>query len=194
PRPVNVMDVADIPLLGEHNVDNVMAATLIALAADIPVKDIGAAVHSFKALPHRLTTVAEIDGVRYVDDSKATNPGSVIAALRTFEEGRIVLIAGGKGKGTDFTELGKAASSRTRAVVLIGTAAEEMAGVIKRAKVTRADSMEAAVDAASGIAKAGDIVLLSPGCASFDMFASAEARGDAFVKAVQRLKGREAVG
>jgi UDP-N-acetylmuramoylalanine--D-glutamate ligase len=194
PRPVDVMDVADIPLLGEHNVDNVMAAALIALAAEIPVKEVSAAVRSFKALPHRLTHVAEIDGVRYVDDSKATNPGSVIAALRTFEEGRIVLIAGGKAKGTDFVDLGKAASSRTRAVVLIGTAADDIAAVIKRAKVTRADSMEAAVDAASSIAKAGDVVLLSPGCASFDMFASAEARGDAFVAAVERLKGREAVG
>ena len=194
PRPVDVMDVAEIGLPGEHNVDNVMAAVLIALAAGIEPPAIRAAVRTFEALPHRLTRVAEIDGVTYVDDSKATNPGAVIAALRTFDEGKIVLIAGGKAKGTDFADFGKAASSRTRGVVVIGEAAEEMAGVIRRAKVVSADSMEAAVERASELAKSGDVVLLSPGCASFDMFASAEARGDAFVAAVQRLqRGTEAV-
>ncbi|MBV8531248.1 MAG: UDP-N-acetylmuramoyl-L-alanine--D-glutamate ligase [Candidatus Eremiobacteraeota bacterium] len=194
PRPVDVMDVAEIGLPGEHNVDNVMAAVLIALAAGIEPQAIRAAVRTFEALPHRLTRVAEIDGVTYVDDSKATNPGAVIAALRTFDEGKIVLIAGGKAKGTDFADFGKAASSRTRGVVVIGEAAEEMAGVIRRAKVVSADSMEAAVERASELAKSGDVVLLSPGCASFDMFASAEARGDAFVAAVQRLqRGTEAV-
>jgi UDP-N-acetylmuramoylalanine--D-glutamate ligase len=191
PRPIDVMDVADVPLLGEHNRDNVMAATLIALAAGVEPPAIRDAVRTFKPLPHRLTQVAEIRGVRYVDDSKATNPGSVIAALRTFAEGKIVLIAGGKAKGTDFGELGKVASSRTRAVVVIGSAAEEIAGVIKRAKVVRADSMQAAVEAAADLAQRGDVVLLSPGCASFDMFESAEARGEAFVAAVERLE-REA--
>jgi UDP-N-acetylmuramoylalanine--D-glutamate ligase len=194
PRPVTIMEVGDIPLRGLHNVDNVMAAVLIALAAGIEPDAIRAAVQSFKPLPHRLTEVALIDGVRYVDDSKATNPGSVIAAMRTFEEGKIVLIAGGKAKGTDFAEFGKVASSRTRGVIVIGEAAEEIAGVIRRAKVTHAESMQQAVEAASELAKSGDTVLLSPGCASFDMFASAEARGDAFVEAVQRLqRGTEAV-
>ena len=194
PRPVDILDVAEIPLRGAHNVDNVMAATLIALAAGVERAAIREAVRTFAALPHRLTQVAEIDGVTYVDDSKATNPGSVIAALRTFEDGKIVLIAGGKAKGTDFSEFGRVASSRTRAVIVIGEAAQEMSAVIKRAKVSFADSMEAAVEQASEFAKRGDIVLLSPGCASFDMFASAEARGDAFVAAVQRLqRGAEAV-
>ena len=193
PRPVDIMEVSEIPLLGEHNVDNVMAAALMALAAGIEPKALRDAVRSFKPLPHRLTSVAEIDGVRYVDDSKATNPGAVVAALRTFDDGKIVLIAGGKPKGTDFTDMGKAASSRARAVILIGEAADEIASVIKRAKLFRAESMQSAVEAASSIARAGDIVLLSPGCASFDMFASAEARGEAFVAAVEQLKNREAV-
>jgi len=194
PRPIDIMEVRDIPLLGEHNVDNVMAAALMALAAGVEPKKIRDSVKSFAALPHRLTAVAEIGGVRYVDDSKATNPGSVIAALRTFDDGHIVLIAGGKAKGTDFTEFGKAVSSRTRAVVLIGAAADEMASVIKRSKVVRADTMENAVEAAAELAKSGDVVLLSPGCASFDMFESAEARGEAFVAAVNRLeRGTEAV-
>ncbi|MBV8490582.1 MAG: UDP-N-acetylmuramoyl-L-alanine--D-glutamate ligase [Candidatus Eremiobacteraeota bacterium] len=193
PRPIDIMDVDEIPLLGRHNVDNVMAATLMALAAGVEARAIREAVRTFKALPHRLTQVTEIDGVRFVDDSKATNPGSVIAAMRTFDEGHIVLIAGGKSKGTDFTEFGKVASSRTRGVVLIGAAADEMASVIRRAKVTRAESMQAAVEAAAGLAKPGDVVLLSPGCASFDMFESADARGEAFVAAVERLASAEAV-
>ena len=137
PRPIDIMDVDEIPLLGQHNVDNVMAATLMALAAGVQPKKIRESVISFKALPHRLTEVSEIGGVRYIDDSKATNPGSVIAALRTFDDGHIVLIAGGKAKGTDFADFGKAVSSRARAVVLIGAAADDMASVIKRAKVVR---------------------------------------------------------
>lgn len=194
PRPIDVLDISEIPLRGLHNVDNVMAATLIALAAGVEVGSIREAIRSFTPLPHRLTDVARIDGITYVDDSKATNPGAVIAALRTFEEGKIVLIAGGKAKNTDFTELGKVISSRTRGVVLIGEAAEALAGVVRRAKVTYADSMQAAVEAASELAKGTDVVLLSPGCASFDMFTSAEARGEAFIEAVQRLqRGTEAV-
>ncbi len=139
--------MSEIPLLGRHNVENVMGAVLVALAAGLPVEAIREGVRTFRPLAHRLEPVAEIDGVRYVDDSKATNPGSVIAALRAFEERPIVLIAGGKAKGTDFAELGKAISSRTKAAVLIGEAADELAGVIKRAKVERAESMEEAVDA-----------------------------------------------
>ena len=194
PRPIDVLDVSEIPLRGLHNVDNVMAATLIALAAGVELGSIREAIRSFTPLPHRLTKIAEIDGVTYVDDSKATNPGAVIAALRTFEEGKIVLIAGGKAKNTDFGELGKAVSSRTRGAVLIGEAAEAIAAVVRRAKVTYADSMQAAVEAASGLAISGDVVLLSPACASFDMFVSAEARGEAFIAAVQRLqRGTEAV-
>ncbi|HEY4412280.1 MAG TPA: hypothetical protein VGN06_04720, partial [Gaiellaceae bacterium] len=115
---------------------------------------------------------------------KATNPGSVIAAMRSFER-PIVLIAGGKAKGTDFTEMGKVISSRAKAVVLIGEAADEIAGVVKRAPVTRASSMEEAVEAARRLAAPGDVVLLSPGCASFDMFRSAEHRGQLFADAVR---------
>jgi UDP-N-acetylmuramoylalanine--D-glutamate ligase len=117
-----------------------------------------------------------------VDDSKATNPGAVIAALRSFDR-PIVLIAGGKSKGTEFSELGKAISSRTKAVVLIGEAAEEIGRHVKRATVAHASSMDEAVATAAGFAESGDVVLLSPGCASFDMFASAEARGEAFAVA-----------
>ena len=187
PRPVSVMPVSEIPLRGAHNVENVMGAVLVALAAGLPVEAIRAGVRSFRALGHRLEPVAEIDGVAYVDDSKATNPGSVIAALRSFDR-PIVLIAGGKAKGTDFSEMGKVVSSRAKAVVLIGDAADEIAGVIKRAKVARAASMDEAVSRARKLATSGDVVLLSPGCASFDMFRSAEQRGELFVEAVRALQ------
>jgi UDP-N-acetylmuramoylalanine--D-glutamate ligase len=183
PRPVEIMNVADIPLHGSHNVDNVMAAILVGLAAGLDRTAIADAVRGFKPLHHRLETVAERDGVLYVDDSKATNPGAVIAALRSFDR-PIVLIAGGKSKGTEFSELGKVISSRTKAVVLIGESADEIGKHVKRAKVARAGSMDEAVATAAAFAEPGDVVLLSPACASFDMFASAEARGEAFVAAV----------
>jgi UDP-N-acetylmuramoylalanine--D-glutamate ligase len=183
PRPIEIMAAADVPLHGAHNVDNAMAAILVGLAAGLDRSAIVAGVRGFKPLHHRLETVVERDGVLYVDDSKATNPGAVIAALRSFDR-PIVLIAGGKSKGTEFAEMGKVISSRTKAVVLIGEAAPEIAKHVKRATVARAGSMDEAVATAASFAEAGDVVLLSPGCASFDMFASAEARGEAFVEAV----------
>jgi UDP-N-acetylmuramoylalanine--D-glutamate ligase len=189
PRPVDVMRVSDIPLLGRHNVVNVMGAILVGLAAELPIEAIVEGVRTFRPLGHRLEPVGEVDGVQYVDDSKATNPGAVIAALRSFER-PIVLIAGGKSKGTDFGEMGKVVSSRTKAVILIGEAAEAIAGVVKRATVERAASMDEAVARARALAVPGDIVLLSPGCASFDMFRSAEQRGQQFAEAVQsRVSG-----
>ena len=144
PRPIDIMNVDDIPLHGSHNVDNVMAAILVALAAGLDRTAIAAGVRGFKALHHRLETVVERDGVLYVDDSKATNPGAVIAALRSFDR-PIVLIAGGKSKGTEFAELGRVISSRTKAVVLIGEAAPEIAKHVKRSTVVNATSMDDAV-------------------------------------------------
>jgi UDP-N-acetylmuramoylalanine--D-glutamate ligase len=186
PRPVDVMPVSEIPLLGRHNVENVMGAILVALSAGLPIDAIRGAVRDFQPLGHRLEHVADHNGVTYVDDSKATNPGAVIAAMRSFER-PIVLIAGGKAKGTDFAELGRVLSSRAKGVVLIGEAADEIAAVVKRARVQRAASMDEAVRVAADLAEHGDVVLLSPGCASFDMFRSAEHRGEAFVDAVHAL-------
>jgi UDP-N-acetylmuramoylalanine--D-glutamate ligase len=187
PRPIDVLHVDEIPLRGRHNVENVMGAILVALAAGLDLDAVREGVRGFQPLHHRLEPVGTIDGVEYVDDSKATNPGSVIAALRSFEERPIVLIAGGKAKGTDFAEMGKVVSSRAKAVVLIGEAADEIAAVVKRAKIERAGSMEEAVALAYRLAVPGDVVLLSPGCASFDMFQSAEHRGELFAQAVRDL-------
>ncbi len=184
PRPVDIMPVGEIPLLGRHNVYNTMAAALTALAAGIEPALIREGVRSFRALPHRVEQVAEIDGIRYVDDSKATNPSAVVAALESMS-GQSVLILGGRSKRTDFSVLREAVAERARAVVLIGEAAGEIAAALAPGTaVVRAGSMDEAVDLARAQAAAGDTILLSPGCASFDMFGSAEERGDAFRRAV----------
>jgi UDP-N-acetylmuramoylalanine--D-glutamate ligase len=183
PRPVEVMPTSEIPLLGEHNLENVLAAILVGLAAGIDPAVLREGVRSFEPLPHRLQRVAEQNGVLFIDDSKATNPGAVIAALHAFEQ-PVVLIAGGRSKRTDFRELGNETVRRTKAVVLIGEAADDLAAATSGVETARAESMGEAVRIARALADPGDVVLLSPGCASFDMFASAEERGDAFVEAV----------
>lgn len=188
PRPIEIMPTSEIPLLGAHNVSNVLAALLIALAAGLDPEPLRAAVVDFKALPHRLQNVATLAGVAYVDDSKSTNPGSVVAALDAFDA-PIVLIAGGKSKRTDFSAMGEAIVRRARAVVLVGEAADEIASVCGNVRIERAASMTEAVERARALARTGDVVLLSPGCASFDMFSSAEARGDAFTVAARELAG-----
>jgi UDP-N-acetylmuramoylalanine--D-glutamate ligase len=187
PRPVAVADRSEIPLAGEHNVQNAMAALLAALAIGCDPVKLREGLKTFRAMPHRLEPFGEIDGVLYVDDSKSTNPGSVIAALHAYDRPTI-LIAGGRSKGTDFVEMGVAIRQRAKALVVIGEAADEIASHAAGVETVRAASMDEAVQRAREIASAGDVVLLSPGCASFDMFKSAEDRGEQFVKAVRALR------
>ena len=187
PRPVTVMPTEEIPLAGMHNVQNVMAALLAAYAIGCETARLREAVRTFRAMPHRLEPVDEIDGVLYVDDSKSTNPGSVIAALRAYDR-PIVLIAGGRAKGTDFIEMGVAIRQRAKALVAIGEAAQEIIDAAKIEDARIAASMSEAVGVARQRASDGDVVLLSPGCASFDMFRSAEDRGEQFVAAVHALR------
>ncbi len=186
PRPVELLRTGDIPLAGRHNVHNVMAAMLASLGAGIDHRGLRAAVASFTAMAHRLQPVRTVDGVLYVDDSKSTNPGSAIAALAAYAQ-PVVLIAGGKAKNTDFTELGRAIDQRAQALVTIGQAADDLAAHVYRTPIERAGSMEDAVRRAACLAKPGSIVLLSPACASFDMFESAEDRGTKFAAAVNAL-------
>jgi UDP-N-acetylmuramoylalanine--D-glutamate ligase len=134
-------------------------------------------------MPHRLERVAEIDGVLYVDDSKSTIPTSVVAALLSYDR-PIVLIAGGRSKGIGFDELGSAIAQHVKALVAIGESASEIRRVAGEVAVVEASSMEEAVQRARELAAPGDVVLLSPGCASFDMFNSAEDRGEQFSAAV----------
>ncbi len=187
PRPIAVLERGDIPLAGEHNVQNVMAALLAAFAVGCEAAPLREGVRTFRPMPHRLEPVAEIDGVLFVDDSKSTNPGSVAAALHAYDR-PIVLIAGGRSKGTDFAELSAPLRERAKALVLIGEAADEIAAHAGGVSVERAASMDDAVARARALAAPGDVVLLSPGCASFDMFRSAEHRGECFVAAVNALR------
>jgi UDP-N-acetylmuramoylalanine--D-glutamate ligase len=187
PRPVKVMRKDEIPLAGAHNVQNVLAALLAAYAVGCTTAALRDAVMRFTAMPHRLERVDEIDGVLYIDDSKSTNPGSAVAALHAYDR-PIVLIAGGRAKGTDFVEMGVSIRQRAKALVVIGEAADAIAETAGGVETVRADSMTDAVQKASERAESGDVVLLSPGCASFDMFRSAEDRGEQFRAAVQALR------
>ncbi|HKE36730.1 MAG TPA: cyanophycin synthetase, partial [Candidatus Baltobacteraceae bacterium] len=187
PRPVAIVRRDEIPLAGDHNVQNAMAAFLAAIAAGCEPRALRDAVATFRPMPHRLQTIGEIGGVTYVDDSKSTNPGSVVAALLAFDN-PIVLIAGGRSKGTSFEELGRTIRARVKALVAIGEAAPAIVEASQAPVTARATTMEDAVRRARDFAEPGDVVLLSPGCASFDMFSSAEDRGERFIAAVSELK------
>ncbi len=187
PRPVSLVGRDAIALPGQHNVRNAMAALLAALAAGCEPAGLRDAISSFRAMPHRLESVSEIDGVLFVDDSKSTNPHSTIAALSSFQR-PVILIAGGRAKGTAFDELGAAIRRRAKAVVAIGEAAGDIVRAGEGVPAIRASSMEDAVRRARELSAPGDVVLLSPACASFDMFASAEDRGERFAAAVAALR------
>jgi UDP-N-acetylmuramoylalanine--D-glutamate ligase len=143
-------------------------------------------IEEFKGLEHRLEEVAEIDGVTFVNDSKATNVDSLKYALLSFES-PLVLIAGGKDKGGDFTKLSSLVAEKVRELVLIGQAADKIRSSWPSTRAHAANSMEEAVGKAFSLAKPGDVVLLAPGCASFDMFKDFEHRGRVFKEAVHVL-------
>ena len=174
---------------GIHNRENIAAAALATLCAGGTVPGILAAVQAFNGLPHRMTFVSEINGVQFYNDSKATNTDAVIRALNCFTQ-PVVLILGGREKDTDFMLL-KPALHSVRQIVAIGEAAEHICELFSRdLPVKRVPDMEAAVTSAHAAAKPGDVVLLSPACASFDMFENYAARGDAFTCHVRELEMR----
>ena len=190
-RDGRIMTLADIPLPGEHNVSNVLAATAVGLLEGIAPEAIAAAVRAFAGVEHRLEPVAEISGVRYVNDSQGTQPDAVIAAVRSFDP-PLVLIAGGRSKGVPVEALAATVAERVTAAVLIGETADQLAAVFGTAglaRIERAATMEAAVEAATAIARerTPSTVLLSPAAASFDMFPDYEARGAAFKAAVAAI-------
>jgi UDP-N-acetylmuramoylalanine--D-glutamate ligase len=188
-----MLPAAEVPLPGRHMLGNVLAAALAARLAGASPGAIAAAVRGFAGVPHRLETVAERGGVRWVNDSQATIPLAAMAGLEAFAPAPVVLIAGGRGKGLDYGELAEAIARRARAVVLIGESAEALDGLVAgRVETRRASTMVEAVRLAAGLARPGDVVLLAPAAASFDMFADYAARGDAFRDAVAALDGGEA--
>jgi len=185
-----LMPVDELPLAGLHNALNALAAHALVCAIGLPDAAV-AALRGFEGLPHRVQKVAEIGGIAFYDDSKGTNVGATVAALKGM--GRpVVLIAGGEGKGQDFAPLAPAVKRHARAVVLIGRDAPRIERALAGggARLERAGDMQEAVEAAFRAAQPGDAVLLSPACASFDMFRDYRHRGEAFIAAVRRLGGQ----
>ncbi|MFQ6674371.1 MAG: UDP-N-acetylmuramoyl-L-alanine--D-glutamate ligase [Fidelibacterota bacterium] len=180
----------ELGLPGRHNVSNFLAAATAGRTLLVPLKGIRHVMKTFRGVPHRLEHVRALDSIDFYNDSKATNVASVRVALDAFSR-PVVLIMGGRDKGADFGELYPQISAAVREVIVLGEAADRIersfSGLVPCHRVT---SMEGAVSLARGHASPGDIVLLSPGCASFDMFDNFEQRGDMFRAAVNRLEGK----
>jgi UDP-N-acetylmuramoylalanine--D-glutamate ligase len=188
------MPVADIELKGSHNLENVLAAVCIGMLAGVEPEKIRRAVKEFKAVEHRLEFVAEIDGVQYFNDSKATNVDATIKALESFPK-NVHLILGGKDKGSDYTVLNPLLAERVKQVYTIGAAAQKIEQQIgNTVPIVSAATLENAIRKAAQTATAGDIVLLAPACASFDQFDSYEHRGRVFKEIVQTLVERSTRG
>jgi UDP-N-acetylmuramoylalanine--D-glutamate ligase len=186
-----LLPVAAMKIAGSHNVSNVLAALALGSAVGLPMPAMLTAIVDFKGLEHRCEFVAEVSGVRYYNDSKGTNVGAAVSALRGLAgSGKVILIAGGIGKGADFNPLMDALVEAGRAAVFIGEmAAPMMAMLDSRIPAVISESMPEAVKAAANYAVPGDVVLLSPACASFDMFSNYEHRGREFSSSVAALAG-----
>ena len=189
-----LMPLQDVPLVGLHNVKNVLSAFALIDFLGFPLVDLVNAVSNFRGLPHRMQTIATIDGVTWVNDSKATNIGATATALNNLEQS-LVWIAGGQGKGADFSELRAVINSKIKHLVLIGEDAKLIDTQLNELLTTSfARDMHDAVCQAANIASAGDIVLLSPACASFDMYQSFEHRGNEFTRCIDAVAYSAASG
>ncbi len=184
-----VMPLSGIPLKGEHNVENVLAAVCAARLAGAPAESVRRAIESFKAVEHRLEYVATLNGVEFYNDSKATNVDATAKAIAAFSTG-IHLILGGKDKNSDYTLLADLLRSRVRAVYTIGSAAakieSQLRGVVS---LHSCETLDKAVSAAAAAARPGEVVLLAPACSSFDQFESYEHRGRVFKELVNEWRG-----
>jgi UDP-N-acetylmuramoylalanine--D-glutamate ligase len=178
---------AEPTIPGRHNRENAAAAVAAARAAGVSEAAIADGLRAFPGVPHRLELVAEVDGVRYVNDSKATNVAAALRGLATYAGEPLHVILGGSPKGENFAPLAAALGPNVRSVHLIGAEASRLASLLPDA--ARDDTLERAVRHAASVASPGDVVLLSPACASFDQFANFEARGDAFRALVRDLSG-----
>jgi UDP-N-acetylmuramoylalanine--D-glutamate ligase len=178
-----------LKLRGGHNALNAAAAVAAVRALGIDDEIIADVLGAFEGLPHRMALVGEIQGVCFYDDSKGTNVGASVTALTTLVEDKAVLIAGGRDKGGSYAPLVEALRKKGRSLVVIGEASDRIASAAEGVlPIERATSMDDAVVLAWRAARPGDAVLLSPACSSFDMFEDYKDRGDAFVRAVGRVK------
>lgn len=186
--------IRDLRLRGSHNVSNACAAALAARLMGVHADDIAAVLRTFEGLPHRMQYVGSIEGVEYIDDSKATNVGAAVASIDGLagSGGKIVLVAGGVDKGGSYQPLRERMAEEGRAIVVFGEAAPllERAFAGSSVELRRAESMSDAVTRAAALARPGDTVLLAPACSSFDMFRSYAERGDVFQQAVGNLGGQ----
>ncbi|SOB76578.1 UDP-N-acetylmuramoylalanine--D-glutamate ligase [Marinobacter sp. LV10R510-11A] len=187
----SILNSGELKLLGRHNLSNVMAALALGHAAGLPMDAMLGAARQFNGLPHRCEFIRRLAAVDYINDSKGTNVGATVAALNSLVpegNGKIVLIAGGEGKGAEFSELASQVRACCRAVVLIGHDADRIAEAVgSDLPVYRADTLAEAVEKSAELALEGDRVLFSPACASFDMFRDYIDRGDQFRAQVQSL-------
>lgn len=186
-----IMATSEIQIPGAHNLENVLAAVGAAFAAGVKPEQIAQAIREFKGVAHRIERVEEIEGVLYVNDSKGTNTDAAVKALESFNR-PILLIAGGLGKGGSYHEMIEKVKEKAKWLVLIGDDAEkiqEAALAQGYTQIHRAGSLEAAVDFCAAHAASGDVVLLSPACASYDMFKNYGQRGDVFKELVRALPG-----
>jgi UDP-N-acetylmuramoylalanine--D-glutamate ligase len=184
-----LVGVDEIRLRGRHNRLNAMAAAAVTLARGVPIDAVRAGLRGFGGVAHRLEEIATIGGVVFVNDSKATNVAGTLVALDSFEPGTIHLILGGQGKGQSFEPLGPAVAARCAGVYLIGEDAPLIAGALGDLPASRSGTLERAVAQAGRAAGPGQVVLLSPACASFDQFADFEHRGERFRELVGRAPG-----
>ncbi|MFZ5981973.1 MAG: Mur ligase family protein, partial [Patescibacteria group bacterium] len=191
-----IIDVKEIKLRGKHNVGNILAAIGATLAVGVKIPDIKKAVSNFSGIPHRLEWVREFQGVNYFNDTAATTPESASGGIESFDE-PVILIAGGSDKNLDFSILAEVISRKPQKTILLrGEASDKILEELKkigREKISGlnyllASSMEEAVSMAKSLAKSGDVILLSPGAASFGMFKNEFDRGDKFKEAVNGLK------
>jgi UDP-N-acetylmuramoylalanine--D-glutamate ligase len=182
-----LMPLADLPLEGRHNAANALAALALGVSIGLDEQVMCNALQTFKGLDHRMQRVAEISGVTWVNDSKATNIGACVAALQGYAR-KVILIAGGDAKGADMNELRPAVKEKAKSVVLMGKDADLIKQALNNCvPVYSAENMAQAVQISASLAKAGDSVLLSPACASLDQYKNYQDRGDQFAKAVLGL-------
>jgi len=191
---VPLVRIDELQIRGEHNVSNALAAAAAAHAIGASLPDIRNGLRSFEPIEHRLESVGVVSGVEYFNDSKATNPDAVLKALTAFDARPLVVLLGGHNKGNDFVELARAVSQRCKGAVIFGESAEEFARAFSEVsppafEVVRTASMIDAIAAAALMTVAGDVVALSPACASFDEFDDYQHRGRVFRDAVRLLSG-----
>lgn len=187
-----LIDADEIKIKGVHNLENAMAASAMALLANCSPEAVAESMKEFKGLEHRLELARELDGVKYINDSKGTNVGAVVKSVESFQ-GPLILIAGGRDKAGDFYALRELVSQKVRAVILIGEASDKIKDALGDVTETlMAKDLAEAVNMSRQMAKKGDAVLLSPACASFDMFRDYEDRGRQFKKLVMDLKDSNA--